>query len=139
MRRPFWLMITAVVLVIGLIVNQIIWVVKAADEQEKQFNSKVELAMTGIEDGIGDDNEVCSSLEGCLIVEQKQSCGKFLKSERAWRRTDSIVSAELRRFDIELDYEFDFCYEESLAASTTIHTQDMERVFNEAGIIFIGP
>jgi two-component system, OmpR family, phosphate regulon sensor histidine kinase PhoR len=138
MRKPFWLIITAAVLLIGLIAGQLYGVVKAANQQEEQFNSQVEMAMNSIENRIGDNNEVCTSISGCLIDDNKSSCSKFLCKDDVWKYTDAIVSEELEKFNIDLNYDFDFCYKNSnneIAKSETVHTVEMEEVFNKAGIV----
>ncbi len=135
-KTPFWLMGTAAVLLVGLIVNQIFWVFNSAAQQEEQFNKQTQMALSSIEENIQEDAELQSSVDCCLVEEQQSSCVESLQDENAWERTDNMIAAELQRFDIDLNYNFDICYAQpKRTAPLAGYEQNMDKVFDQSGIV----
>ncbi len=135
-KTPFWLMGIAAVLLVGLIVNQIFWVFNSAAQQEEQFNKQTQMALSSIEENIQEDAELQSSVDCCLVEEQQSSCVESLQDENAWERTDNMIAAELQRFDIDLNYNFDICYAQpKRTAPLAGYEQNMDKVFDQSGIV----
>ena len=134
LKSPWWLIGTATVLLIGLIVNQVFWVFKSAEQQEDQFNKQIQMALTSIEDEIKNDTEMCYSVGCCLVRDQNNSCVDNMAADDAWTRTDSMISSQLASFDIGLNYNFDFCFEKPIHEDVESYVQNMDKVFEESGI-----
>lgn len=136
-KAPFWLMGIAGLLLAALIVNQILWVFTAAEQQENQFNKQVQMALGSIESKIQEDPELCSSVGCCLIDDQQTSCSSAMQNETVWDRTDKMIGDELKRFDINLNYNFDICYrnQEKFKHQSASYQQEMGKVFDQSGIV----
>jgi two-component system phosphate regulon sensor histidine kinase PhoR len=135
-KTPIWLMGVAAILLVGLIVNQIFWVFNSAAQQEAQFNKQTQMALSSIEQNIQEDAELQSSVDCCLVEEQQSSCVESLQDENAWERTDKMIAAELKRFDIDLHYNFDICYAQPKRIEPLEgYEQNMDKVFDQSGIV----
>ena len=135
-KTPFWLIGAAAVLLGGLIVNQIFWVYSSAKQQEDQFNKQIQMALGSIEDNIQKDPELCMSVGSCLIEEKQNSCMASMKNECVWERTDEMITDELNRFDIDLNYNFDICYSDQDDRQLVEgYEQNMDKVFESSGIV----
>ena len=133
-KSPFWLIGIASLLFVGLLVSQVVWVFSAASQQEEQFNNQIDLALLSIEEKIEDDPDLCYSVECCLIEGNNKSCLPEMGEDEAWERTDSMISSELQRFEIDLNYNFDFGYKRSVQKSEA-YEQEMDKVFDKSGIV----
>jgi two-component system phosphate regulon sensor histidine kinase PhoR len=128
-----WLMAIVVVLLVGLLVNQLIYALNAAEDQKKALNEKVEIALDVIVDKVSANQNVCQTVDNCLNKEQNSVCCKFLDGEKEWQTIDSIIKQELDRFKIDLNYNFDFCKYQPENQNT--YTMNMDQVFSEAGVV----
>lgn len=128
-----WLLVVVALLLIGLLVNQVFYAVNAADEQAKALNEKVEIALDVIVDKVSANQSVCKSVDKCLHTDNKQVCCKYLDGEKEWQVIDSVIQAELTRFKIDLNYNFDFGKYQPEDKNT--YTMNMDQVFSEAGVV----
>lgn len=128
-----WLIVVVALLLIGLLINQVFYAVSAADEQAKALNEKVEIALDIIVDKVSANQSVCKSVDKCLHTDNKQVCCKYLDGEKEWKTIDSVIQAELSRFKIDLNYNFDFCKYQPEDKNT--YAMNMDQVFSEAGVV----
>lgn len=128
-----WLIGITSILLIGLTVNQVIYAVSAAEDQEKALNEKVEIALDVIVDKVSENQSLCSSVNKCLNTENKMQCCKYLNGEEEWKAIDGIIKSELERFHINLNYNFDFC--KSQPDDKNTYTMHMDKVFQGSGIV----
>lgn len=138
-KKSYWLISITSILLISLLVNQVVYVLKAADEQEAAFNDKVEIALEVIVDKISEDNTVSKSVGKCLNKGKNKYCSKVLNTEKVWESIDSIIQFELKRFAIELNYNFDFCKNQPYGPygqnKAHTYTKNLDKVFQKKGII----
>lgn len=128
-----WLMAVVVVLLVGLLVNQVFYALNAAKDQEKALNEKVEIALGVIVDKVSANQQVCKSVDKCLNKDKMQMCCKHLDGEKEWQTIDSIIKGELTRFKIDLNYNFDFVKQQPENKNT--YALNMDQVFSEAGVV----
>jgi two-component system, OmpR family, phosphate regulon sensor histidine kinase PhoR len=135
-KSPYWLIGFASLLFVGLIASQLFWVFDAAEKQEEQFNKQTQLALESIEEKVQNDADLCYMVSCCLMEDKKSSCSAFLSEGDVWTRTDSMIAAELTRFEIDLNYNFDFCFSDpSKKKKFEAYEQNMDKVFEDSGII----
>lgn len=108
-QKSYGLIAVVSVLLISLLINQINYVYKAALEQETYFVDKVNLALGSIVNTVSDDYEVCQSVGSCFKEGKSGSCQTAFKSKEEWDRVDSIIKRTLQAYQIDLNYNFDFC------------------------------
>lgn len=134
-KSPWWLIGTATLLLIGLIINQVMWVFNSAEQQEAQFNKQIQMALTSIAEEVENDTAMCYSVDCCLMRDKNQSCSPLLNSDKVWARTDSMISSQLQHFDINLNYNFDFCFQKPNDKNDEAYVQNMDKVFEDSGIV----
>jgi two-component system phosphate regulon sensor histidine kinase PhoR len=138
-KKSYWLISITSILLVSLLVNQVIYVIKAANEQEMAFNDKVEIALEVIVDKISEDNTISKSVGKCLNKGKNKYCSKVLNTEKVWESVDSTIQLELKRFAIELNYNFDFCKNQPYGPygqnKSHTYTKKMDKVFQKKGII----
>lgn len=136
-RNPsFWLMGIVALLCIGLISSQIAWVLDAAQKQEEQFDKQTQLALESIESKIMNDEDLRYSVDCCMSDYGYTSCKPVIGSDDVWLRTDSMISSELQKYEIDLDYEFDFCYTNPDGSNKfEAYERNMDKVFDQSGIV----
>ncbi len=132
-KSSWWLVGISTILLVGLIINQVLWVFNSAEQQEAQFNKQIQMALASIENEIDKDQEISESVGCCLVEDENESCSSFIGNDQVWSKTDSMIASELSRFDIDLNYNFDFCFENPGAEET--YVQNMDKVFEDSGII----
>ena len=137
---PVWLFAFTSVLLLALVATQFVWVHKSANEQEKQFNDKVKIALNIIVDKIAKDRKVCESVGSCLKKDKKKFCKIHLNHKKEWVRIDSIIKTELKHYDIDLNYEFDICerFPDGKPFKKNVHstyTQSMDEILKKTGVI----
>lgn len=126
----------ATILFVGLIGIQLYWVFDAAKKQEAQFNKRTQLALSNIEEKVIEDEELTSSVNCCLVEDGDASCKSVMGKDPLWEKTDSMISAELNKFDIDLEYDFDFCYTNPDGSNKfEAYERNMDKVFDESGIV----
>lgn len=128
-----WLIVIVAALLIGLLINQVIYAFNAADDQEKALNEKVAIALDVIVDKVSENQSVCNSVDKCLYKENKPLCCKYLGDEEEWKIVDSIIKSELNRFKIDLNYNFDFAKNEP--DNKNAYAMNMDKVFSENGVV----
>lgn len=128
-----WLIVVVAVLLIGLLINQVIYAFNAADDQEKALNEKVEIALDVIVDKVSENQSVCKSVDKCLYKENKPLCCKYLGDEEEWKIVDSIIKSELAHFKIDLNYNFDFA--KNQPDNKNAYAMHMDKVFAENGVV----
>lgn len=107
-RRLQVLLITLTFIsLLALIIIQVIWIVKAANMQEEQFNHSVKLAMKQIVQDISEDASICEEVSDCIGKGGTTSCYTNMNNEVEWSKVDSIVRSALNYYNIKTDYEFD--------------------------------
>jgi two-component system phosphate regulon sensor histidine kinase PhoR len=127
------------ILLIGLLVNQVLYAYNSAGEQKIAFDTQAAIALDVIVDEISENRQVCKSVKTCLIKEKNNFCCTVLNTEKEWQSVDSIIQNELARFNINLNYNFDFCKNQINGPngqnSKHTFTKNMDKVFEEAGVI----
>ncbi|WP_299554542.1 HAMP domain-containing sensor histidine kinase [Seonamhaeicola sp.] len=116
-KKAYWIIGIMSVLLVGLLINQIIYVYDAAIAQESHFKSKAQMALGAIVNEVSSDYEVCNSVKSCLDPNVDYSCiingnsqfSRDFKSQKEWHSVDSIIQSELQVAGIDLGYNFDFC------------------------------
>ena len=135
-KSPFWLIGTAGIMFVGLIAIQIIWVFDAAQKQEEHFNQQIEFALARIEANIEKDKDLLTTVDCCLTEDKNATCKPYLSNDDAWIRTDVMIANELEKTEIDLNYNFDFCYADpSKKDKFEYYEQNMDKVFEDSGIV----
>ena len=138
-NKSYWLIGFTALLLLALLLNQAAYVYKAANEQEKAFNDKVNLVLEIIENDIAENTNFCKSINKCMFMQNKKNCSKALRSEKDWEEVNNIIQQELKKFNLNLNYNFDFCNSNYI---NNLHNQgkktyakNMDKVFQKAGVI----
>ncbi len=138
-NNSYWLIGFTSLLLLALLVNQVVYVYNAANEQEKAFNAKVSIVLEIIENKIAENTNFCNSIKKCMFMQNKKNCSKKLRSEEDWKTVNHIIQQELKRFKLNLNYNFDFCnlkYLNNLQSQgKKTYTKNMDKVFQKAGVI----
>jgi len=138
-NKSYWLIGFTALLLLALLVNQVVYVYKAANEQEKAFNDKVNIVLEIIEDDIAANTTFCKSINKCMFMQNKKHCSKALRSAKDWKKVDNIIQQELKKFKLDLNYNFDFCnskYMDNLRnQGKKTYAKNMDKVFQKAGVI----
>ncbi|MEM7085215.1 MAG: HAMP domain-containing sensor histidine kinase [Bacteroidota bacterium] len=138
-RKSYWLIITISVLLLCLLVNQIVYVYKAAKEQEAHFNDKANIALASIVEEVSENHNVCKSMKSCIEGGEVGFCSTSFKSKREWHFVDSIVQKNLTKSNIDLTYNFDFCTRELknsvVPENKSTYTKNVDNRMQESGLI----
>lgn len=131
-KKSYSLIAIVSVLLISLLINQVTYVYTAAQDQEKYFVDKANLALESIVSKMSDDYEVCQSVGSCFTDGSTSSCKTAFATQKEWKRVDSIIKQELQAFQIDLKYNFDFCVDPLKQLQETKNRNTFTRTLHEA-------
>ncbi len=113
------LIILVIFFLISLIIIQFVWIIKAAANQEKQFEFTVVAALNKAVTEFNKQNAVCMKVTDCFNKKGFTCCEKKHLSLDQWNFLDSIIKSELAYSKICLTYEFQL--------STVPHPHSMDK------------
>lgn len=133
-KHKIQIFITLISLII-LVIIQFLQIIKSAKSEHKQFADKVELALLSAKNEISKDMDLCSKMEKCFN-ENSYSC-KSKMLEKDWTLADSIITAKLKYYNIQLDYNFDIIdskNDETCKNTEGCFIQSLEEIIQIEGI-----
>ncbi|MDC8005844.1 HAMP domain-containing sensor histidine kinase [Aureisphaera galaxeae] len=137
--KSYWLIIIISVLLLSLLANQIVYVYKAAMEQEAHFNDKANIALASIVEEVSENNKVCKTMNSCIKGGKVGFCSLSFKDKEEWHFVDSIVQKNLAKSNIDLAYNFDFCSTEhkstQLPDNKETFSKNIDNRQQESGLI----
>lgn len=100
------LIISIIAFLIGLIIIQFVWISRAANYQEKQFEYAVVSALNKAIGELNTRTDICSQVIDCFDDKGYSCCNKQDIRKDLWLFIDSIINAEFSYGKISLRYEF---------------------------------
>ncbi|MBI9069144.1 MAG: HAMP domain-containing histidine kinase [Salinivirgaceae bacterium] len=99
------IIIAVIFFLISLIIIQFIWILRAAENQKKQFEFTVVQAINKATTELGKQEKACLLISNEFEKTCLTSCGKKHLSFEKWNFIDSIIKAELSYSKICINYE----------------------------------
>jgi len=119
-----------------LLVVQMVWTSRAALLEERIFNDRVEMALVSAKNQLEADTLASASMKGCMMASE---CAETLRKTKL-SKVDQLLNAELQRYNIRLDYEFDLIDNQEAArlkselGSSECYITQLENILVEKGI-----
>jgi two-component system, OmpR family, phosphate regulon sensor histidine kinase PhoR len=140
MKKPkihLSLVIITLVCLIVLVGIQIVWILKAANMQEAQFNRSVSMAMNRIVENLSNNQAICSQVNNCMMEDKEGTCFLIMQNRQEWANMGNMIRKDLLYYGINLDFEFDIVEAEpgqkSQGRTSVYFSDDLVDILQKSG------